>query len=131
VLSVPAATRTVNAMDLSMDKAGTAVATRPLTPQLASTETQGTSQNPTVCRPGVRNQGERPSEFSSPEPNFHRISPTSALRGVVCVTWAGGVRTVADCEGLSDVCGGPGICLGGSQVPRAVVCAVHPGCFAL
>lgn len=41
-------TRTVNGMHPSMDKAGTAVAARPLTPRGASTQAQGTTRDPTA-----------------------------------------------------------------------------------
>jgi hypothetical protein len=68
-----AATRTVNVIYLRMDKAGAAVATRPLTPHVASTESQGTSHNPTACQPGVGNHGERRSELPLYEPNFHSL----------------------------------------------------------
>ncbi len=67
---IRAATRTVNAIDLSMDKAGAAVAIRPLTPQAESTDTQGTGHTPTACQPGANNHGEGSSEFSRPEVNF-------------------------------------------------------------
>ena len=47
----------------NMDKAGTAVAYRPLVPQAASTEEQGTRTDPTARYAGPRNQGEGPSGF--------------------------------------------------------------------
>jgi hypothetical protein len=63
------------AMHLSMDKAGTAAAARPLVPQVASTQTQGTGRNPTACWPGVHNHGEGSSEFPRPEPTFRDELP--------------------------------------------------------
>jgi len=65
------ATRTVNATDLSMDKAGAAVATRPLTPQVASYRNSGelvktlphASREPAITVKGPSNSQE-PSQTS-------------------------------------------------------------------
>ena len=91
---IRAATRTVNARDLSMDKTGATVATRPLTPQVASTETQGPSHNPTAMLAGSPQSRRRFLEFSRPEPNF-RTSCQST------VTFVGGVEAETVCKDVA------------------------------